>query len=83
MVVAGLVAVSALFLVAVLVAEAKEHREMLVDYLSRKVPGDGYQGMYVGVDWLEDDAEVPFAIHVDSHVHRPRLVSVRIVGCHL
>ena len=63
--------------------DANRNRSEIVEYLSRKEPGEGYQGMYVGVDWLAEDENPPFAIQITSHVYRPEVVSVEIVGSHL
>lgn len=55
----------------------------IVEYLARKEPGEGYQGMYVGVDWLQQDRNPPFAIQISSHVFRTEVVSVKIVSSQL
>lgn len=63
--------------------DANRNKSEIVEYLSGKEPGDGYQGMYVGVDWLVEKDDPPFAIQITSHVYRPEVASVRIVGSHL
>ena len=63
--------------------DASRNLPEIVEYLARKEPGEGYQGMYVGVDWLKEDEIPPFAIQISSHVFRPNVVSVKIVSSHL
>jgi len=63
--------------------DANRNRSEIVEYLSRKQPGEEYQGMYVGVDWLEEEGDTPFAIQISSYVSRPEVVSVKIVSSHL
>lgn len=63
--------------------DAGRNMAEIVEYLSRKTPGESYQGKYIGVDWLQEDATPPFAIQVSSHVYRPKVVSVKIVSSHL
>jgi len=63
--------------------DANRNRSEIIEYLSRKQAGEGDQGMYVGVDWLEEEGDAPFAIQISSYVSRPAVVSVKIVSSHL
>lgn len=56
-----------------------KHLSEIVAYLSKKIPGEDYQGMYVGVDWIQDEFDPPIAIQISSHVYRPSEVSVEVV----
>ncbi len=60
-----------------------KHPAQIIAYLSQKIPGDDYQGAYVGVEWIQDDADPPFAIQIRSHVSQPKVVSVKILCSYL
>lgn len=63
--------------------DAKQKLPEIVEYLARKEPGNGYQGMYVGVNWIEESVSQPFAIQIFSYVPVPEVISVKIVCSHL
>lgn len=59
--------------------DAKKALSEIVEHLERKEPGEGYQGMHVGVEWLEEHGTPLFAIQISSHVSQHHVVSVNIV----